>query len=101
MTLVTAYLGVLSLETKLGVLVVIEFDLIPFLFSMTIPALGAKAVLMDILDRMAGGTLFWGILVLVLYMAQVAGDLFVRATQFEIGLVMVELFAAPALGAVA
>jgi hypothetical protein len=98
---VATELAMLSAQGVIGVPVVVELTLVPFIFVMAILALIAKALLVDILDRMAGYTGMRRILVSCLDMTEITCHFLVGEPQFEIGFVMVELIRAPAFRVVA
>ena len=68
MTAIARCLFVLSIQRKIGFLVMIKLDFLPFFGCVAGIALGAVAALMDIVNLMAADTLFWCVLVFLIDM---------------------------------
>ena len=86
-----------TLEFKLGVLVVIEFDLEPAALGMASVAFFAVIPAMGVVHFVAKKAIRRGIGVTLVGMAIRANDIFVPFFQFEIGFVMVEARGLPGL----
>ena len=85
-----------AFETKIRVLVMIEFGFSPFTLVMTISALRSIAPVMHIIQRMTALTGFYRVLVFLVDVAGIAGRRLVCAVQRKVGFIVVVIEFFPA-----